>query len=155
MRPFRIAGGLCILALLTTLAGCQKPSEFSFGPPPIPDDAPDFTETASGLKFRILRKSDAKKPTATDTVFLHYRGWLDSGKEFDRSYREGKPDDFRLYSVIPGWTEGLQLIGEGGMIELDVPAKLGYGKGGGGRIPPNSRLHFLIELVKVKSPRSQ
>lgn len=114
-------------------------------------DAPEeFIATDSGLKYRIRRQSDGKKPTAADTVLAHYRGWLDNGKEFDSSYRRGRPIDFPLSGVISGWTEGLQLIGEGGMIELEIPSELGYGaQGAGADIPPNSTLHFLVELVKV------
>ena len=121
-------------------------------PGPADADAPqDFTSTASGLKYRILRKSDGQKPVATDTVVVHYRGWLDNGKEFDSSYNRGQEIDFPLNGVIGGWTEGLQLIGEGGMIELEVPSELGYGgRGAPPDIPPNATLHFLVELKQVQ-----
>ncbi len=115
-------------------------------------DAPEeFTTTASGLKYRIRRKSDGKKPTATSSVVAHYRGWTDDGKEFDSSYKRGEPTPFPLNGVIGGWTEGLQLIGEGGMIELEIPSKLGYGdRGFPPDIPPAATLHFIVELVKVQ-----
>lgn len=115
------------------------------------DDAPtEFQETDSGLKYRVLRKSDGRKPTARDTVTVNYRGWLDSGKEFDSSYKRGEPISFPLNGVIPGWTEGMQLIGEGGMIELWIPSRLGYGaEGSPGSVPPNATLHFIVELISV------
>ena len=109
-----------------------------------------FTKTDSGLKYRILRKSDGAKPKATDTVTVHYRGWLDDETEFDSSYKRDTPATFPLNRVIAGWTEGLQLIGQGGMIELEIPPKLGYGeRGAGDVIPPNATLHFLVELKKI------
>ncbi|MCL4168024.1 UNVERIFIED_CONTAM: hypothetical protein GTU68_050009 [Idotea baltica] len=113
--------------------------------------APEFLKTASGLRYRVLRKSDRKKPTADNTVSVHYRGWLNSGTVFDSSYERGEPTTFPLRNVIAGWTEGMQLIGEGGMIELWVPSRLGYGeRGSPGSIPPHSTLHFIVELVSVK-----
>ena len=116
-----------------------------------PDAPEEFTTTESGLKYRILRKSDGKKPTAADTVRCHYRGWLDDGTEFDSSYKRGEPTEFPLNGVIGGWTEGLQLIGEGGMIELEIPGELGYGSGGmpAAGIGPNATLHFIVELKQV------
>ena len=125
-------------------------------PGPVDKDAPrEFETTASGLKYRILRKSDGKKPKATDEVTVHYRGWLpdksgDGGKEFDSSYKRNEPTSFPLNRVIPGWTEGMQLVGEGGMIELEIPCELGYGAAGAPPvIPPNATLRFLVELQKV------
>jgi FKBP-type peptidyl-prolyl cis-trans isomerase FkpA len=121
------------------------------GAGPVDADVPaEFTSTASGLKYRILRKSTGAKPSARDEVQVHYRGWLDNGKVFDSSYDRGEPISFPLNGVIPGWTEGMQLIGEGGMIELWIPSKLGYGaRGAGGDIPPNAPLHFIVELLDV------
>lgn len=120
-------------------------------PGPVDEDAPDeFTETDSGLKFRIRRKSDGKKPVATDSVKVHYKGWFDNGETFDSSYKRGEPISFPLKGVIKGWTEGMQLVGEGGMIELEVPYELAYGEKGRPGIPPKSRLHFLVELIKVQ-----
>lgn len=113
---------------------------------------PKFKTTESGLKYRILRKSDGKKPTAADSVTVHYKGWLDNKKIFDSSYRRDEKISFPLNRVIPGWTEGMQLVGVGGMIELEIPAKLGYGARdvGGGLIPANSTLHFIVELYEIK-----
>lgn len=114
--------------------------------------ARDFKTTRSGLKYRILRKSDAQKPKATDSVEVHYKGWLVDKTIFDSSYRRGKPVAFPLNRVIRGWTEGLQLIGEGGMVELAIPYQLAYGERGtpGGPIPPKADLHFLVELISIK-----
>jgi FKBP-type peptidyl-prolyl cis-trans isomerase FkpA len=110
-----------------------------------------FTATGSGLKYRILRKGTGAMPKATDSVEVNYHGWLDSGKVFDSSYNRGESISFGLNQVIKGWTEGMQLVGEGGMIELEIPAKLGYGdRGAGDDIPPGANLHFLVELIKVK-----
>lgn len=116
------------------------------------DAAEEFTTTKSGLKYRILRKSDGKKPKKTDSVTAHYKGWLDNGNVFDSSYDRGAPLNIPLDRVIPGWTEGMQLIGEGGMIELEIPYELGYGAKGTQGIPPKSTLHFIVELMKPPEP---
>ncbi|MBS0266514.1 MAG: FKBP-type peptidyl-prolyl cis-trans isomerase [Planctomycetes bacterium] len=115
-------------------------------------DAPKtLTETKSGLKYRILRKGNDKKPKATNKVEVHYHGWLDGGKVFDSSYERNESIAFGLNQVIPGWTEGMQLVGEGGMIELEIPSKLGYGdRGSPPVIPPKANLHFLVELIEIK-----
>ena len=112
----------------------------------------EFETTDSGLKFRILKESDGRKPSATDSVTVHYRGTLEDGTEFDSSYGRGEPATFPLNGVIPGWTEGLQLIGEGGEIELEIPPELGYGSTGtpGGPIPPNATLTFRVELIGIE-----
>lgn len=160
---------LQIAVLLCTClmnVGCEQPNPNAVFPPipkekltvqgkpgPVDKDAPEeFSTTESGLKYRIRRKSDGKKPTATDRVKVHYRGTLDNGDIFDSSYgRTGGAVEFGLNQVIPGWTEGMQLIGEGGMIELEIPPELGYGKAGeGNAIPPDSTLHFIVELLSVK-----
>jgi FKBP-type peptidyl-prolyl cis-trans isomerase FkpA len=122
------------------------------GAGPIDADAPkEFTTTPSGLKYRVLRKGAGGKPKATNTVEVNYHGWLDGGKVFDSSYQRGESIEFPLNGVIPGWTEGMQLVGEEGMIELEIPSNLGYGaRGAGGVIPPNATLHFLVELIDVK-----
>lgn len=112
--------------------------------------SPEFQKTASGLKYKILTPGTGKQPTAASTVVCHYRGWLDNGSEFDSSHG-GAPIEFPLSGVIRGWTEGLQLVKEGGKIELEIPAELGYGKRGAPPvIPANATLHFEVELVKVK-----
>jgi len=118
----------------------------------IDNDAPKtFTTTRSGLKYRILRKGTDVKPKATDKVRVNYHGWLDNGKVFDSSYKRGMDISFPLNGVIKGWTEGMQLVGEGGMIELTIPPDLAYGsRGAGADVPPNATLHFLVELLDVQ-----
>ena len=114
------------------------------------DASKEFTATPSGLKYKILRKGNGEKPKASNTVTVNYRGWLDNGKEFDSSYKRGEPISFPLNRVIPGWTEGMQLVSKGGMIELEIPSELGYGPRGRPGIPPNARLHFLVELIDIQ-----
>ena len=122
-------------------------------PGEVDEDAPTvFKTTESGLQYRILRKGDAEnKPAKTDEVTVHYKGWLDNTKIFDSSYQRGEKISFPLNRVVAGWTEGLQLVGKGGMIELIIPSELGYGeRGSPGAIPPNATLHFLVELYEIE-----
>ena len=127
--------------------------------PPLPTgageiakDAPkQFTQTKSGLRYRILRAGNGQMPKATDKVKVNYHGWLNGGKVFDSSYKRKEPISFPLNQVIKGWTEGMQLVAEGGMIELEIPSSLGYGDDGiPGTIPGGASLHFLVELLKVE-----
>ena len=114
------------------------------------DAAKTFTTTPSGLQYRVLRKGAGAMPKSTQTVKVNYQGWLDNGNVFDSSYRRGEPISFPLNGVIKGWTEGMQLVGSGGMIELTIPAELGYGdRGAPPVIPPKATLHFLVELLSV------
>lgn len=115
-------------------------------------DAPgSLSATASGLKYRILRKGGGARPKGTDRVNVNYHGWLDGGKVFDSSYLREEPIAFPLNRVIAGWTEGMQLVGAGGMIELEIPSDLGYGnRGAPPDIPPRATLHFLVELLGVE-----
>lgn len=103
-----------LLVAIVLLASVTASAVAAAEPGPADKDAPkELTKTDSGLKYRILRKSAGKKPKATDTVTVHYRGWLDDKTEFDSSYRRDMPATFPLNRVIRGWTEGLQLVGEG------------------------------------------
>ncbi|ENX50580.1 MULTISPECIES: FKBP-type peptidyl-prolyl cis-trans isomerase [Acinetobacter] len=107
--------------------------------------------TASGLQYKIIKEGTGKQPTATSVVKVHYKGQLTDGKVFDSSYDRGEPVEFPLNKVIPGWTEGLQLLKEGGKATFYIPAQLGYGEQGvPGMIPPNSTLIFDVELLEVK-----
>ncbi|NQW28254.1 MAG: FKBP-type peptidyl-prolyl cis-trans isomerase [Flammeovirgaceae bacterium] len=108
----------------------------------------EITET--GLQYRILQEGTGRFPTAESTVTVHYSGKLTDGTEFDSSYKRGEPISFPLRGVIPGWTEGLQLINEGGKIELTIPYELAYGENGSGPIPPRSVLIFEVELISFE-----
>ncbi len=112
---------------------------------------PGVQETSSGLQYKIINPGKGKGPKATDTVLVHYKGTLLDGKEFDSSYKRGEPIEFPLNRVIPGWTEGVQLIGEGGKIQLFIPSNLAYGpRGAGGLIGPDEALIFEVELLDIK-----
>lgn len=110
------------------------------------------TTLESGIQIKELQAGTGAKPTAEDTVTVHYRGTLIDGTEFDSSYARNEPATFPLANVIPGWTEGLQHMAEGGKYELYIPSDLAYGPGGGGpTIGPNATLIFQIELLKAKA----
>lgn len=107
--------------------------------------------TASGLQYQVLREGNGQSPKATDTVECHYEGTLIDGMKFDSSYDRGQTATFPLNQVIAGWTEGLQLMKEGGKYRFFIPYELGYGeRGAGASIPPFSTLVFDVELVSVK-----
>jgi FKBP-type peptidyl-prolyl cis-trans isomerase FklB len=105
-----------------------------------------------GLQYKVVKEGEGKKPKATDTVSVHYRGTLIDGTEFDSSYKRGQPAEFPVNGVIKGWTEALQLMPEGSKWMLYIPARLAYGERGtpGGPIGPNETLIFEVELLKVK-----
>ncbi len=106
--------------------------------------------TKSGLQYIVLAEGDGRSPKATDKVRCHYEGTLIDGTVFDSSYKRGEPADFPLDGVIPGWTEGVQLMKEGAKYRFFIPYLLGYGeRGAGSSIPPYSTLIFDVELVKV------
>jgi len=107
---------------------------------------PGVKTTASGLQYTIIEAGTGKQPKATDEVTVNYRGTLTNGNEFDSSYQRGEPATFRLDGVIKGWTEGLQLVKEGGKIQLVIPPELAYGNRG----PLAHRtLVFDVELISV------
>jgi len=110
---------------------------------------PGVTVTPSGLQYKILKEGTGKRPLATSTVDVHYRGTLLDGTEFDSSYKRNKSISFALNQVIKGWTEGVQLMKEGAKYKFFIPSELAYGSGGGGSIPPNATLIFEVELLKV------
>lgn len=107
------------------------------------------TVTASGLQYRVLTAGSGDSPQATDTVRVHYEGRLISGDVFDSSYQRGEPVSFPLNGVIPGWSEGVQLMTPGAKYEFTIPAALAYGPSGTGPIPPNSVLVFDVELLEI------
>jgi len=106
---------------------------------------------ASGLQYIVLEEGKGAKPKSTDKVKVHYKGTLMNGTEFDSSYKRGQPASFVLNRVIPGWTEGLQLMKTGGKYRFFIPPELGYGKRGSGRqIGPNELLIFDVELLEIE-----
>jgi len=105
--------------------------------------------TESGIQYRILEAGTGASPLAIDTVKVHYRGTLVDGSEFDSSFSRNEPATFGLNGVIPGWTEGLQLVKEGGKIELVLPPELAYGERATGTIPANSVLVFEVQLLEI------
>jgi peptidylprolyl isomerase len=123
-------------------------------PIPAPKDvaAPpsDAKKTDSGLAYKVLESGKSKeKPTKSKVVEVHYTGWTTDGKMFDSSVARGKPATFPLGRVIPGWTEGLQLMSPGDKFRIWIPEELAY-KGKPGR--PQGMLVFDVELLSIKDP---
>jgi len=113
-----------------------------------------FDKTDSGLYYKIIQKGVGVKPTAGQTVSVHYKGMLPEGSTFDSSYDRGKPIDFPvgMGHVIAGWDEGIMLLNKGDKARFVIPSDLGYGaQGAGGVIPPNATLIFDVELMDIKS----
>lgn len=112
---------------------------------------PGVVTTASGLQYQVITEGKGAKPKAADSVSVHYSGKLLDGTQFDSSYERKEPAQFVLNSVVPGWTEALQLMPVGSKYKLWIPANLGYGEQGtpGGPIPPNSTLVFEVELLEI------
>ena len=112
---------------------------------------PGIITTPSGLQYEVLTEGNGKAPKATDSVECHYEGRLLDGTVFDSSYQRGQTATFPLGGVIAGWTEGLQLMKEGGKNRFYIPFNLAYGEAGAaGAIPPYATLIFDVELVNVK-----
>jgi FKBP-type peptidyl-prolyl cis-trans isomerase FkpA len=105
----------------------------------------------SGLQYEVLEPGEGERPEATDVVTTHYEGRLIDGTVFDSSYQRGEPASFPLDRVIPGWTEGVQLMSPGAKYRLYVPSELAYGDRPAGSIPPNSTLIFDVELIRIES----
>lgn len=110
--------------------------------------------TASGLQYKVITEGTGKSPKATDTVIVHYEGKLINGKVFDSSYERGMPAQFAVNEVIKGWTEGLQLMKEGGKYEFYIPSELAYGEAGNPMIEPNSVLTFTVELLSEEQAKA-
>lgn len=113
---------------------------------------PEVTTTASGLQYEVLVEGTGRSPKASDQVEVHYKGTLLDGRQFDSSYDRGQTATFPLANVIPGWTEGVQLMKEGSKFKFWIPADLGYGDNPrpGGLIEPGHLLVFEVELIDVK-----
>jgi len=111
-----------------------------------------ITTLPSGLQYEVLTEGAGKKPGLSSSVTTHYHGTLINGTVFDSSYQRGQPATFPVNGVIAGWTEALQLMGEGSKYRLYIPADLAYGKRGAGRdIPGDTALIFDVELLKVNN----
>ncbi len=109
-----------------------------------------ITTTASGLQYEVIKAAEGPKPKATDEVTVHYHGTLIDGKVFDSSVERGEPATFPLNGVIPGWTEGVQLMPTGSKYRFFIPYDLAYGeRGAGADIKPYSTLVFEVELLKI------
>lgn len=159
ISPFAIiaVAGLC-------LVGCGKTDQpgsvagASTNPPAAAaaaaapaNSSSDMTTTASGLKYQVLKHGTGTvSPKASDTVEVHYEGKLLNGTVFDSSIARGQPATFPLNAVIPGWTEGLQLMKAGDKFKFVIPANLAYGaESPSPAIPPNSTLVFEVELLSI------
>ena len=121
--------------------------------------APDYSPltpenvqvTDSGLGYEVITDGTGAQPGATDSVTVHYTGWLEDGNQFDSSHQRGQTATFPLNRVIAGWTEGLQLMKEGGSTKFSIPGELAYGSRPppGSGIPPGATLVFLVDLISV------
>jgi FKBP-type peptidyl-prolyl cis-trans isomerase len=110
---------------------------------------PGVVITATGLQYEVVEEGRGARPEASDTVRVNYEGRLIDGIVFDSSYERGQPVEFPLDMVIPGWTEGIQLMSVGSKYKLYIPSELAYGPDGGGPIPPYSTLIFDVELLDI------
>jgi FKBP-type peptidyl-prolyl cis-trans isomerase FkpA len=113
----------------------------------------DAKRTESGIYYTITKEGEGQNPVAEDVVNVHYKGMLLDTTVFDSSYDRGEPVEFPLKDVIPGWTEGITLLKEGGSGTLYIPSGLAYGPNPrpGGKIKPNDPLIFDVELLSISS----
>jgi FKBP-type peptidyl-prolyl cis-trans isomerase len=113
------------------------------------------TVTKSGLQYEVISSGKGATPKSTDQVKVHYKGTLLDGTEFDSSYKRNAPAEFPLNGVIPGWTEGLQLMNVGSKYKFYIPSQLAYGEQGRPGIPPNAVLTFEVELLGIGNKAAQ
>lgn len=109
--------------------------------------------TDSGLQYEVITAAEGAKPAKTDSVKVHYEGKLVNGSIFDSSVQRGEPISFGLDQVIPGWTEGVQLMSKGAKYRFVIPHNLAYGPQGRPGIPPFSTLIFEVELLGINEPQ--
>ena len=107
------------------------------------------------MQYKVVSEGKGSQPKAEDRVKVHYKGTLIDGTEFDSSHKRGEPAEFPLNAVIPGWTEGLQLMKEGAKYMFYIPSKLAYGPRATGTIPANSVLVFEVELLEILGSKDQ
>jgi len=149
------------LVVAICLMGCNKATEPAVdkpadkaapGPQAGSSQKTEMQTTASGLKYQVLKRGTGTvSPKATDTVKVHYHGTLLDGTVFDSSVERGEPISFPLNGVIPGWTEGLQLMKVGDKFKFEIPPNLAYGANSPSpKIPPNSTLVFEVELLGIQ-----
>ena len=153
---------LLILAAMVCLLGCSKQAETPAGDKtstnapaasaPRADQSGEWKKTASGLEYQVMKQgTGTASPKATDTVKVHYHGTLLDGTVFDSSVERGEPISFPLNGVIPGWTEGLQLMKVGDKFKFKIPPALAYGDASPSpKIPANSTLVFEVELLGIQ-----
>ena len=110
----------------------------------------EYIKTETGLEYKVIRMGDGEKPEPTNQVEVHYEGKLEDGTIFDSSYARNEKISFGLNQVIPGWTEGLQLMPVGSEFEFKIPANLAYGEQTLPGIPAGSTLIFKVELFGIK-----
>lgn len=170
----KIFFGIAAAALAMSVSACGNKGENSAQQTPVETETTDFKidtiaaldnltpeegverskallATPSGLKYRVIKEGTGNSPDATQTVEVNYEGRLLNGHIFDSSYDRGQSISFPLNGVIPGWTEGVQLMKEGGIYEFYIPYNLAYGERGAGQdIPPYADLVFKIQLIKVQ-----
>lgn len=151
-----IVGAIAIVAVLVVILiinpGNQQPSRTETEAQFMADNqnAEGVVTTASGLQYQVLQEGTGPHPTASDTVTVHYTGTLLDGTVFDSSVERGQPISFPLQGVIPGWTEGVQLMSVGSKFRFWIPPELAYGtRGSGNVIPPNATLIFDVELLGI------
>jgi len=139
-------------ALLWSLSSLQvnaKDDNKSEGSSSVVESA--FKTTASGLQYKVVKEGAGAKPGPKSKVTVHYVGTLPDGKEFDSSRKRDAKATFGLNHVIKGWTEGVQLMSPGATYKFIIPPELGYGKKGvPGTIPPNTDMHFEVELFEFE-----
>jgi FKBP-type peptidyl-prolyl cis-trans isomerase FklB len=146
------AANACVTSLMTNVQEAKSKPTIESGKAFLEKNKSrsEVKTTTSGLQFEVVTEGTGKKPLATDSVTVNYKGTLIDGTEFDNSYTRGEPITFPLNRVIAGWTEGLQLMTVGSKYKFYIPYHLAYGTNDQGPIPGGSTLVFEVELLDVK-----